>query len=119
MNTITQFETGLQVPSISIVHQSCTSINVNFAMVEYSPACFEAWRHTTTNKKRIKSSTHATINLKYLQERGDKPYMAEGDVGKLATPLSSNTAAATKGQEFVAEVFPAFKAGIGQFPNAV
>lgn len=79
-------------------------------MVEYSPACFEAWRHTTTNKNRIKSSTHATINLKYLQERGDKPYMAEGDVGKLATPLSSNTAAATKGQEFVAEVFPAFKA---------
>lgn len=88
-------------------------------MVEYSPARFEAWRHTTTNKKRIKSSTHATINLKYLQERGHKPYMAEGDVGKLATPLSSNTAAATKGQEFVAEVFPAFKAGIGQFPNTV
>lgn len=88
-------------------------------MVENSPARFKAWRHITADNERIKSSAHATVNLKYLQERRNIPHVVEGDVGKLATPLSSNTATATKGQKFVAEVFPAFKAGIGQFPNAV
>lgn len=79
-------------------------------MVENSPARFKAWRHTTADNERIKSSTHATINLKYLQERSNIPHVVEGNVGKLATPLSSNTATATKGQKFVVEVFPAFKA---------
>jgi hypothetical protein len=45
--------------------------------------------------------------------------MVESDISKFATPLHSNAATATEGQQLVAQTLPALKARVGQLEAKV
>lgn len=87
--------------------------------MEDSSAWLEAWRHAAVDAHSIETLANPAVDLEPLEAWSDVPDVVEGDVGKLTAPLCGDAATEAQGQQFVAEVFPEVKAGVGQFPDAV
>jgi hypothetical protein len=63
--------------------------------------------------------TNSTVDFEDFHARCYTPNMSKCNVGKFATPLHSDTAAATEGQQLVAQALPALKARVGQLEAEV
>lgn len=74
---------------------------------------------TTVDAHSVQFLTTAAVELKDLVAWRDLPDVTEGDLGKLAAPLSSNADAAAEGHQHVAAVLAAVEAFVGVAPHAV
>jgi hypothetical protein len=88
-------------------------------MMEYSSKRFVARSTATVDTRGVDSLANSTVDFTRFQAWCYEPNMVESDVSKFATPLHSNTATATKGQQLVAKALPALKARVGQLEAEV
>jgi hypothetical protein len=75
-------------------------------MMENSTNGLVAWSATTVYARAVDTLANSTVDFTDFQAWRYKPYVVESDVSKFATPLHSNAATATEGQQLVAQALP-------------
>jgi len=81
--------------------------------VEELTAAFAAWVETAVDAHSVEFLQTATVEFQDLETWGHVPDVNEGNLGKLAAPLSGDADSTAEGGDHVAEVLPAVETFVG------
>lgn len=87
--------------------------------MEYLTTRHTAGVHATGQNECPASLVIATVDLKDLEAWCITPNVTKGNRSELAPPIGSNAAAEKERVQFVAEIFPALKTRIREFPHTI